>query len=240
MQHFCKLLPSIFFQNRIKVRKRRTRVECSYNCHWKHYRAVSIPAICINTSFRFVEVEVEIICIQRKIHISLPHELWCTNSILYTIETEYASKSSVFMIDAEEEYDVFLSFAEEDRAVAEFLIKKPLEECGYLVCWHHDEFLPGHTIEDNMERSIFKSRYTIAIISEAFLASQFCLTELNITRRKMHEISKNCLVPVLADANCSVPPDILKITYVSVSDIALIDRLKARIGNYSQLLFLFK
>ena len=111
-------------------------------------------------------------------------------------------------------------------------MKEPLEQCGYSVCWHHDAFLPGHTIDDNMERSIFKSRYTIALISQEFLSSQFCQNELTITKRKMKEMSRNCLVPVLVDKECSVPPDILKITYVSISDPALIERLKARIGQY--------
>ncbi len=133
-------------------------------------------------------------------------------------------------LEGEEDYDVFLSFAEEDKDVAELLVKKPLEQSGYLVCWHHDAFLPGYTIEDNMERCIFKSRYTVALISESFLASEFCLTELTITNRKMHETTRNNLVPVIVDDECEIPPDLLKITYVSICDSALIDRLKARIG----------
>ena len=51
----------------------------------------------------------------------------------------------------------------------------------------------------------------------------------------MKEMSRNCLVPVLVDEECSVPPDILKITYVSISDPALIERLKARIGQYKEI-----
>ena len=138
--------------------------------------------------------------------------------------------SIVNSLEGKEEYDVFLSFAEEDREAAELLVKEPLEQCGYLVCWHHEAFLPGYTIEDNMEMHIYKSRFTVALISEAFLASEFCLTELNISNRKMHETSRNNLVPVIVDQECDIPSDLLRITYVSINDIALIDRLRTRIG----------
>ena len=110
------------------------------------------------------------------------------------------------------------------------LIKRRLDEAGYSICWHHDAFLPGHTIEDNMERSVFTSRYTIALISRAFLSSHFCNEELNLTKRKMQELSRTCLVPVIVDDGCDIPAELLKITYVSIKDKALIERLKAKLG----------
>lgn len=134
------------------------------------------------------------------------------------------------------DYDAFLSFAEEDRDAAQLMIKEPLEDCGYSICWHHDAFLPGYPIEDNMERSIYTSRYTIALISQPFLNSEFCMTEINITKRKMQELSRNLLVPVIVDSNCDIPTDLQKITYVHLNDSCLIERLKSKLGIYSSVI----
>ena len=130
------------------------------------------------------------------------------------------------------EFDIFLSFAEEDREAAENVIKKPLEKMGYNVCWHHDAFVPGFTIDDNMERSIFKSRFIVALISNAFLHSEFCQTELDITRRRIQQTSRNCLVPIIMDSSCNIPPELRKITYITIDDKAFIKRLLKTLGNY--------
>ena len=130
------------------------------------------------------------------------------------------------------EFDIFLSFAEEDREAAENVIKKPLEKMGYNVCWHHDAFVPGFTIDDNMERSIFKSRFIVALISNAFLHSEFCQTELDITRRRIQQTSRNCLVPIIMDSSCNIPPELRKITYITIDDKAFIKRLLKTLGKY--------
>lgn len=135
-----------------------------------------------------------------------------------------------YSIDNEIDYDAFLSFAEEDRTAAETMIKCPLEEMGYSICWHHDAFLPGHPIEDNMERCIYTSKYTIALMSQAFLDSQFCMTEINITKRKMQELSRNLLIPVIVDTDCNIPLELQKITYVHLNDECLIERIKSKLG----------
>ena len=128
------------------------------------------------------------------------------------------------------QYDVFISFAEEDKEAAENIIKHPLSKMGYSVCWHHDDFIPGCTIEDNMERAIFKSRLTIILISNAFISSKFCQKEFSILKRKMQQTSTNCLVPVMMNANFDIPPEFQEFTYINIDDKNFIQKLSTTLG----------
>ena len=138
------------------------------------------------------------------------------------------------------DFDVFISFAEEDKAEAENSIKIPLEVLGYSVCWHHDSFIPGYTVNENIEYCIFQSRYTIALLSRAFFKSDFCQTELEITRRKTQSSSYNSLIPVLIEEWEHIPSELLKITYIDVGNCCLVSKLQKILGmrlvfNFSQL-----
>ena len=82
-----------------------------------------------------------------------------------------------------------------------------------------------------MERSINKSRVTIILLSDAFKESSFCMTELQITVRKIQQTSKNCLIPVILQESCTLPAQISDFTYVSINDIKLIDRICGTLGK---------
>ena len=72
------------------------------------------------------------------------------------------------------EYDVFLSFAEEDKKDVEDGLRHPLEKKGYHVCWHHTDFLAGRQITDNIEGNITASRKTVVVLSSDFYNSPHC------------------------------------------------------------------
>ena len=131
----------------------------------------------------------------------------------------------------ETEYDLFLSFAEEDKTIVEEKLKKPLEILGYKICWHHDAFIPGYTVVENMERSIYKSRFTIAALSSYFLSSDFCLKELDIAVKKSKQESVNCLMPIILDNTCNLPVEISEITNIKIHDKKLMKRLNATLGT---------
>ena len=129
-------------------------------------------------------------------------------------------------------YDVFISFAEEDRDIALFQIKEPLEEKGYSICWHHDAFMPGYTIIENMEKSIYESRITIMMLSKYFAESEFCLKELQIAIKKSEQPSnKSCIIPVKLDESLAIIPELKNLTYVNISDRNLIEKICKLLGT---------
>ena len=128
------------------------------------------------------------------------------------------------------EYDVFISFAEEDREFAEFQIKYVLEKKGYKISWHHEVFIPGCSIIENMTKFIFQSRITVVLISGSFHASEFCLKELYIALQKEEQNAFTCIVPILLNPSCTLPEVLIKKTYLSADDKNFIERLCTAIG----------
>ncbi len=132
----------------------------------------------------------------------------------------------------ETEYDAFLSFAEEDTVFVETKLKIPLTQAGYNVCWHHDSFIPGYTIVENIERSMYKSRFMIAVLSNSFQMSDFCQRELSIASNRMQQCkSENFLIPVILEKGCKLPSEVNKITYIQSSDSKFLHRVKLTLGE---------
>ena len=75
-------------------------------------------------------------------------------------------------------YDVFLSFADEDRIFATNYLHTPLRKAGYDVFWHYSDFIAGLTIDENMIRATKLCRRVIFVCSKHFDKSEFCQKEL--------------------------------------------------------------
>ena len=67
------------------------------------------------------------------------------------------------------DYDVFLCCSSRDDNLHGNYIQELLEDNGYRVCYHERDFLPGQVIEDNIARSIERSKRTVCLISNNFL-----------------------------------------------------------------------
>ena len=76
------------------------------------------------------------------------------------------------------EYDVFLSFADEDRSFATTYLYVPLRKKGYNVFWHYNDFIAGVTIDENIIRATKLCRRLIFVCSKHFHTSEFCQKEL--------------------------------------------------------------
>ena len=126
-------------------------------------------------------------------------------------------------------YDVFLSFAQEDEEIVEKKIKIPLENNDYRVLWHHSDFIGGVAINENMREAVNKSRVTITVLSEHFLASDFCKAEMRFALMKGTDTHSKCLIPVLID-NCDVPLELKEYTYISVNEPNFLDKLYRDLG----------
>lgn len=75
-------------------------------------------------------------------------------------------------------YDIFLSFADEDKVFVKEYLYNPLKCKGYEVFWHLSDFIAGMTIAENMLKAIRDSRWLIFVCSEHFARSDFCQQEL--------------------------------------------------------------
>ena len=85
------------------------------------------------------------------------------------------------------EYDAFLSCANEDMGfIRNEVLPKLEDEFGYRCCVHARNFLAGVWIAENIIAAIRRSRKTIVILTQSFLASKWCQYEFHMAR--MEEI----------------------------------------------------
>jgi len=68
------------------------------------------------------------------------------------------------------DYDVYFCCSFNDHDPHAFRIVQLVESKGYRVCYHNRDFLPGQLIADNISRAIERSKRTICLLSENFLA----------------------------------------------------------------------
>ena len=132
--------------------------------------------------------------------------------------------TDVFLVKGKElryVFDVFLSFAKEDKENTERLIKDPLESRGYHVCWHHDDFMPGRTILENINDNIQNSRKILFVLSEDFFKSSYCMDELDASIRKLKKTKTRCVIPILLrECEKMLPTDIKDLTYFDARSVS--------------------
>ena len=87
------------------------------------------------------------------------------------------------------EYDVFVSYADEDRGFVRNEIVEKLENDNKMTLLVHDrDFIAGEFVGDNIIKAVTNSRKTLIVLSKDFLKSQWCMYELNMAR--MEAISR--------------------------------------------------
>jgi hypothetical protein len=93
---------------------------------------------------------------------------------------EDGARELVFPVAAGDafDYDVFISYRhqEPDRSWVRTVLLPRLKAAGLRVCIDFESFRLGSPLAKEMERGVEQSRYTLAIVSEAYLGSNF--TEL--------------------------------------------------------------
>ena len=135
-------------------------------------------------------------------------------------------------------WDVFISYHREVEEFAyqhvKLFLKRHLPKCS--VCWHHDDFLAGRTILENIYDAVDKSRKVIFIFSGSFSESEHCMAELFRTLDRLQTTRTRCLVPIVLD-EVNVPEELKsRVTYWPVvkPDIDFQQRLTAEIGEGSR------
>ncbi|XP_045184023.2 toll-like receptor 4 [Mercenaria mercenaria] len=96
-------------------------------------------------------------------------------------------------------YDAFISYADENSQFVSDNLVPYLENHGAKLCVHGRDFMPGRNVIDNILHAIRNSKKTVAIISDDFVKSNWCMYEFNMAR--MDNIysrdGSNCLVVVM-------------------------------------------
>ncbi|XP_013391405.1 toll-like receptor 2 [Lingula anatina] len=100
------------------------------------------------------------------------------------------------------EFDAFVSYCPHDIAwVKDALIAK-VEEDQYFnfhLCVHERDFLAGKFIVENIEENVEKSKKIIFVVTESFLASEYCDLEVNLAKTKLFERSIDSVVFICFD-----------------------------------------
>ncbi|XP_052077978.1 toll-like receptor 4 [Mytilus californianus] len=117
---------------------------------------------------------------------------WTLRFMYYMTKNKYQNSSRKKCDDEEYEYDTFISYEEEDAVFVHNHLLSNLEEDAKLkLCIHKRDFQPGKDIAANITSGIHNSRNVVAVLSQTYLDSYWCMFEYNMAR--MESIySRNC------------------------------------------------
>ncbi|XP_023936959.2 toll-like receptor 13 [Bicyclus anynana] len=97
-------------------------------------------------------------------------------------------------------YDVFVSYCNEDRAwVLDDLLPHVEKDCNISVCLHERDFQVGLSILENIVSCMDRSRMIMLIISKRFLLSQWCQFEMHLAQHRLLETRREDLILVLLE-----------------------------------------
>ena len=102
--------------------------------------------------------------------------------------------------ELEFEYDAFVIFSSQDSDwVTKTLILTLEEKDGLKCCVHYRDFVAGVPFRENMVNSVYKSRKTIAVVSNNFFNSNYCGFEMDYALHRLMERRDNSLVAIKLD-----------------------------------------
>ncbi|MBQ6206847.1 MAG: toll/interleukin-1 receptor domain-containing protein [Oscillospiraceae bacterium] len=116
-----------------------------------------------------------------------------------------------------EKRDFFISYTGRDEAWARW-IAETLKDNGYTVYAQMLDIGPGDNFLDKMNEFLKNSGNFIAVWSEAYAKSRFCMTELQGAFHEWHKERINCLLPVRID-NHPMEPLYAGLVHVDLSDM---------------------
>jgi hypothetical protein len=100
-------------------------------------------------------------------------------------------------------YDAFISYRHQDpdKAWTRRTLVPRLQESGIRVCIDYRDFRPGALLLLEMERAIEQSRYTLAVLSPAYLKSDFVELENVMAQHLGLELSQRRLITIMREAS---------------------------------------
>ncbi|XP_076836576.1 toll-like receptor 12 [Brachyhypopomus gauderio] len=108
-------------------------------------------------------------------------------------------------------FDVFVSYCGRDeRWVVDELLPN-LEQRGppfLRLCLHSRDFQPGKAIVENITDSLYRSRYTLCLVSRNYLRSNWCSVEMRLATYRLLAEHKDILVLVFLE---TIPSDLISV-----------------------------
>ena len=148
----------------------------------------------------FVSVAVGVLMISLIISAVVYRFRWNLRYMYYMAKFKYMGYKPVAGNCINYEYDVFVSYADEDRAFVRHEVVENLERSKGLNLLIHDrDFIAGEFVGDNIVKAITTSRKTLIVMSKDFLKSTWCMFELNMARMEAFERGDSYVCIVLKE-----------------------------------------
>ncbi len=115
------------------------------------------------------------------------------------------------------EYDVFISYSQQDFPWVQDDLLPRLEAAGLKTCIDPRDFRPGAPKVKEMERAVLTSSRTLLVLTPAYLTDQWGEFE-NLILQSLDPTNKELrLIPLLKEA-CDLPPRLKMLTQVNFAD----------------------
>lgn len=110
-----------------------------------------------------------------------------------------SSGAVAFKVTSNALYDVFISYASEDRVSFVMDLVQQLESRALKVWWDQGQLTAGDRLMKTIDEGLSQSRFGVVILSAAFMGKQWPTTELDaLFSREMLE-GRKCVIPVCLD-----------------------------------------
>lgn len=117
------------------------------------------------------------------------------------------------MAETEFKYDVFISYSHKDEEWVVDTLLLALENAGLKVCIDFRDFVPGKPSRHNMRDACKESKYTVLVMTPAWMASEWTSFESLLTFLHNPAGKHQRTVPIMLE-KCDIPEDIQIFTYV--------------------------
>ncbi|XP_065296654.2 protein toll-like [Dermacentor albipictus] len=102
-------------------------------------------------------------------------------------------------LDTDKLFDVFVSFSSKDADWIHEKIIPGLEANGFSCCTYERNFKGGFLLQDIIHDAVARSRRTLLVLTQNFLASDWCRLEFRLAHQRALLDNVNRLVIVLVD-----------------------------------------
>jgi hypothetical protein len=122
-------------------------------------------------------------------------------------------------------YDIFVSYSHRNRAwVHDWFL--PRLDANFKVCIDSRNFIPGYSVSDNIQRAVKNSRHTLAVLTTAWVESEWSELESLLARHRDPAARRRRLIPLMLEP-CSdqLPPSVDLLTYADFTDYSQHERL---------------
>lgn len=113
-------------------------------------------------------------------------------------------------------FDIFISHSRADQDWVETRLLPRLENAGLRVAVGYRDFIPGMPVLENIERAVQDSRHTLAILTPAWLASEWNAFESLLVRTLDPAARRRKLIPVLLQP-CDLPEPLAALDAVDLT-----------------------